>query len=150
MADAQELRRVRLRLCADRPQGAGLAVGRRGAVRRILRIPREPRSLALYRRHPRGQTLDRGGARLTAASDRMAAMEPFGQPSHRVVTCRRGLTPSRPTALLPPQSAGQRAERHEIWDLLRAAAATAMGAGRRAETLPERLDAARSGRPAGL
>ena len=35
MAAAQALRRVRLRLRAHRPQGAGLAVGRRGAVRRV-------------------------------------------------------------------------------------------------------------------
>ena len=39
MAAAQALRRVRLRLCADRAQGAGLAMGRRGAVRRVVRVP---------------------------------------------------------------------------------------------------------------
>jgi hypothetical protein len=35
MAAAQAFRRVRLWLCAHRPQGARLAVGRRGAVRRV-------------------------------------------------------------------------------------------------------------------
>ncbi len=39
LAAAQALRRVRLRLRADRPQGAGLAMGRRGAVRRVRRVP---------------------------------------------------------------------------------------------------------------
>ncbi len=37
MARAQALRRVRFRLCAHRPQGAGLAMGRCCAVRRIRR-----------------------------------------------------------------------------------------------------------------
>ena len=35
LAGAQEIRRVRLRLCADRAQGARLAMGRRRAVRRV-------------------------------------------------------------------------------------------------------------------
>jgi exodeoxyribonuclease-5 len=42
---AQEARRVRLRLRADRAQGAGLAMGRRRAVRRVLsRSPRAARA----------------------------------------------------------------------------------------------------------
>ena len=45
----------------DRPQGARLAVGRRRAVRRVVRVPRQPRSLALYRHHPRRQAAHRGG-----------------------------------------------------------------------------------------
>ena len=61
MAAAQALRRVRLRLRAHRPQGARLAVGRRGAVRRVRRVPGQPRSLALYRRDARGEAADRGG-----------------------------------------------------------------------------------------
>ena len=58
--EAPELRRaprvgrVHLRLRADRPQGAGLAMGRRRPVRRILRLPRAPQPLALYRPDPRG------------------------------------------------------------------------------------------------
>ena len=39
MAAAQALRRVRLRLRAHRAQGAGLAVGRRRAVRRVVCVP---------------------------------------------------------------------------------------------------------------
>ena len=38
LAAPQALRRIRFRLCAHRAQGAGLAVGRRGAVRRKLRL----------------------------------------------------------------------------------------------------------------
>ena len=43
-ARAAPLGRVRLRLRAHRPQGAGLAVGRRHALRRELRLPRAPRA----------------------------------------------------------------------------------------------------------
>src|SRR5690606_23784004 len=49
----QAFGRVRLRLRPDRAQGAGLAVGRRGTVRRELRVPRECRALALYGNHAR-------------------------------------------------------------------------------------------------
>src|SRR5215475_11711701 len=35
-------------------------MGRRGPVRRILRLSRQPPTLALYRRHARGETADRG------------------------------------------------------------------------------------------
>ena len=55
LAAAQEIRRVRFRLRADRAQGAGLAVGRRRAVRRVLRVSRQPRALALYRHHAGGE-----------------------------------------------------------------------------------------------
>ena len=58
---AQALRRIRLRLCADRAQVAGLAVGRCRAVRRKLCVPGKPRAMALYRHHPRGETAERGG-----------------------------------------------------------------------------------------
>ena len=61
LAAAQELRRVRLRLCAHGAQGARLAMGRRRAVRRIVRLPGQPRALALHRRHARGEAADRGG-----------------------------------------------------------------------------------------
>ena len=54
LPDPPRVRRVRLRLCADRAQGAGLAMGRRRAVRREPRLPRAPRALALHRRHARG------------------------------------------------------------------------------------------------
>ena len=57
----QALRRVRLRLRADRAQGARLAMGRRGAVRRELRLPGQPRALALHRRHAGGEEADGGG-----------------------------------------------------------------------------------------
>jgi hypothetical protein len=59
----ESLQGVRLRLRAHRAQGAGLAVGRRRAVRRVRRLCREPRALALYRRDARGQTADGGGVR---------------------------------------------------------------------------------------
>ena len=65
MAAAQALRRVRLRLCAHRAQGARLAVGRRRAVRRVVRVPGEPPALALHRRHAGGEAIDGGG--VTAA-----------------------------------------------------------------------------------
>src|SRR5262245_9302203 len=61
LAGAQEIRRVRLRLCVDRAQGARLAVGRRGAVRRILRVSRQPRALDLHRHHARREAPDRRG-----------------------------------------------------------------------------------------
>src|SRR5450830_761881 len=61
LAAAQALRRIRLRLCAHRAQGARLAMGRRGAIRRELRVPRQPRTLALYRRDARGEAAHRGG-----------------------------------------------------------------------------------------
>ena len=41
----------------------GLAMGRRGAVRRELRVPRQPRALALHRRDAGGEAADRGGVR---------------------------------------------------------------------------------------
>ena len=66
----QALRRVRLRLCADRAQVAGLAMGRRRAVRRELRVFREPRALALYRHHPRGEAADDRGVRAAALTRR--------------------------------------------------------------------------------
>ncbi len=49
----KELRRIRFRLRAHRAQGAGFAVGRRCALRRILRLPGAPRPLALHRRNAR-------------------------------------------------------------------------------------------------
>ena len=58
------IRRIRLRLRAHRAQGAGLAMGRTHAVRREPRLPRTPRALALYRRHPRGQAHSRSCAEL--------------------------------------------------------------------------------------
>ena len=61
LAAAQALRRVRLRLCADRAQGARLAMGRRGVVRRELRVSGFARALALHRRHARGEAADGGG-----------------------------------------------------------------------------------------
>ncbi len=61
LAAAQALRRVRLRLRAHRAQGARLAMGRRGAVRRELRVSGYPRALALYRRHAGGEAADGGG-----------------------------------------------------------------------------------------
>src|SRR5262245_66099430 len=70
MAAAQEVRRVRLRLCAHRPQGAGRAMGRRGVVRRVLRLSGEPRSLALHRRHARGEAADAGDVRVRDANGR--------------------------------------------------------------------------------
>src|ERR1019366_2864996 len=57
----QALRRVRLRLRAHRAQGARLAMGRRGAVRRELRVPGKPRALALHRRDKGGEAAHRGG-----------------------------------------------------------------------------------------
>ena len=59
-ASAPRVGRVRLRLCAHRPQGPGVAVGQRDAVRRELRLPRASGALALYRAHPRGRQADRG------------------------------------------------------------------------------------------
>ena len=56
--ERRKLRRVRLRLRAHRAQVAGLAMGRRGAVRRELCVPRAPRALALHRHHPRGEAAD--------------------------------------------------------------------------------------------
>ena len=58
---APRIRRIRLRLRADRAQGARLAMGRCRAVRRKLGLSREPRALALYRRHPGGEKPHRGG-----------------------------------------------------------------------------------------
>ena len=49
-AAPQALRRIRLRLRAHRAQGARLAMGRRRAVRRELRVSGAPREMALYRR----------------------------------------------------------------------------------------------------
>ena len=49
------------RLRAHRAQGAGLAMGRRRAVRRVRRVPRQPRALALYRRHAGGEAADGRG-----------------------------------------------------------------------------------------
>ena len=51
---AARVGRVRLRLRADGPQGPGVTVGQRHAVRRKLRLPRAPRALALYGAHARG------------------------------------------------------------------------------------------------
>ena len=58
---AQTLRRFRLRLRADRAQGAGFAVGRRRAVRRKLCLSRHAPALALYGDHTRRGNAD-GGA----------------------------------------------------------------------------------------
>ena len=58
---AQALRRVRLRLCADGAQVAGVAMGRCRAVRRELRISGQPRALALYRHHPRREAAEHRG-----------------------------------------------------------------------------------------
>ncbi len=52
--------RVRLWLRAHRPQGAGVAVGRRHAVRRELRLPRAPGALALHGPNPGGAEADGG------------------------------------------------------------------------------------------
>ncbi len=52
------------RLCAHRAQGAGLAMGRRDALRRILRLPRTSRALALYGRDARGEEADAGDVAL--------------------------------------------------------------------------------------
>src|SRR5262249_12684142 len=60
---AQTLRRIRLRLCVDGPQGARFAMGRRRFIRRIQRISGQPRSLALHRRDAGGEAADRGGLR---------------------------------------------------------------------------------------
>ena len=54
----QALRRFRLRLCADRAQGAGLAVERRRAVRRELCLQGNPPALALHGDHARGGAAD--------------------------------------------------------------------------------------------
>ena len=62
---AQALRRVRLRLCAHRAQGARLAMGRRGAVRRELRVSRFARALALHGHHARSEAID-GGCLISA------------------------------------------------------------------------------------
>ena len=59
LSDQARVRRVRLRLCADRPQSAGLSVGRRAPVRRELRFPRAPGALAPYRAHSGGEALSR-------------------------------------------------------------------------------------------
>src|SRR6202011_5642181 len=63
MARAQALRGVRLRLRAHRAQGAGLAMERRRAVRRVLRLPGHARALALHRHHSRGAPAHGGGVR---------------------------------------------------------------------------------------
>ena len=70
LAAPQALRRVRLRLRAHGAQGAGLAMGRRRAVRRELRVSGQPRALALYRRHPRGEKVDGGGVAAASAHSR--------------------------------------------------------------------------------
>src|SRR5258708_39088199 len=38
-------------------------MGRRGAVRRELCVPGQPRAMALHRHYPRGETAERGGVR---------------------------------------------------------------------------------------
>src|SRR5690606_5141149 len=48
-------------LRAHRAQGAGLAMGRRGAVRRVVCVSRLARALALHRRDARGEAADGGG-----------------------------------------------------------------------------------------
>src|SRR6185437_1284652 len=55
------LRRIRLRLRADRAQEPGLAMGRRRVVRRKLCIAGQPRALALHRHHAGGQTAEHRG-----------------------------------------------------------------------------------------
>ena len=55
------VRRIRLRLCADRAQGAGVAMGPCDAVRREFRLPRASGALALYRADARIEATD-GGA----------------------------------------------------------------------------------------
>ena len=89
------VRPVRLRLRPHGPQGPGLAMGRRGAVRRKLRVSRTQRPLALHRpdagrrdRHGRGVTDPAGLARTCPESDlkdttfrfirRAAARTPWG------------------------------------------------------------------------
>ena len=69
--DAQALRRVRLRLCAHRAQGAGLAMGRRRAVRRILCVSGQPRALALHGHHAGGEEADGGGLILLGGAPRV-------------------------------------------------------------------------------
>src|SRR5688572_8136240 len=65
MVTAQALRRIRLRLCAYRAQGTRLAVERRRAVRRVLRLPGKPPALALHRRNAGREAID--GRGVTAA-----------------------------------------------------------------------------------
>src|SRR5476649_2885878 len=45
-------------------------MGRRRAVRRELRVPRQPRALALYRRHAGGEKVDGGGVILPSPEGR--------------------------------------------------------------------------------
>src|SRR5258708_5113555 len=71
LAEPEEIRRVRLRLRADRAQGARIAVGRRRAVRRVVRVSRQSRALALYRHHAGGEAID-GGHVATSVSARTA------------------------------------------------------------------------------
>jgi exodeoxyribonuclease-5 len=54
LAAEEAIRRFRLRLCPDRAQGAGLAMGQCRPVRRELCLPRYPRALALHRHHAGG------------------------------------------------------------------------------------------------
>ena len=68
LAAAQALRRVRLRLRAHRAQGARLAMGRRGAVRREFCVSRFARALALYGRHAGGEAADGGGVDFALSS----------------------------------------------------------------------------------
>src|SRR5690606_778384 len=60
LARAPPLRRVHLRLLPDRPQGAGIAVGRRLPLRRKLRVSRGSSAVALYRCDA-GEREDHGG-----------------------------------------------------------------------------------------
>ena len=54
---APRVGRIRLWLRPHRAQGAGLAMGQGGAVRRELGFSRKSRTLALYRRHPRARRI---------------------------------------------------------------------------------------------
>ena len=78
LAAPQALRRIRLRLRAHRAQGARLAMGRRGAVRRELRVSGQPRALALHRRHARGEAADGGGVALPRVIDPSIASVELG------------------------------------------------------------------------
>src|SRR5258708_20416556 len=90
LARGPALWRVRFRLRLDRPQGARLAVGRCGPVRRVRRVPRQPRSLALHRRDTGGKAADRGGV-ITAASHSAA----IAIAEWRILA-ERGVPPSPP------------------------------------------------------
>ena len=109
LAAAQSLRRVRLRLRVDRAQGARLAVGRRGAVRRIRCVPRQSRSLALYRRDTGREAADRSWCgvpnqprRTQAGRSPLPLAEADSMPSCASLSSPRPRAPASP-GIRPPR-----------------------------------------------